>query len=366
MVGCGGSSNNPDEPPCNTADAAPATGICTAAEFNKIRDNLTADYKLLANIDLSDYAPWTPIGTSFDTFEGTLDGKGHTVSGLTFQENSDAQYIGLFGYINGADIENLKVKVEYNTDPINLKLNGEQSFGIIAGYATGANLAKITVSSAEPFTIYKTVNGKLYAGGLVGYVASSSSIEQSYSSVTFKATNNVTSAISYVGGIAGLNNNGEISNSYTTGDISANGNGETYAGGIVGHNKADINNTYATGDILANDDSKAYAGGIAGKTETNAKISNSVALNNNITASGVGTTNASRIALGGGLNNFALATVALKEKGLSRTVSSGLTSDDGASKDSGELTTQETWSNSANGLGWDFGIWKWVDNRPVL
>jgi len=369
MVGCGGSSNNPDEPDtCNTADAAPATGICTAADFDKIRDNLTANYKLLANIDLSkDYSDWTPIGvSSTKSFTGKLDGNGHTISGLNFKNTDNtAQYIGLFGYIGKkAEIKNLSVEVA-NAGQIALINDNEKYFGVIAGYANnGANLTKITVSSTAPFTI-QTGKNSLYAGGIVG-VANGAFIEKSSSYVTFNATNSYNDA--YAGGIVGLNtDSGAISNSYATGDISANGNGAAYAGGIAGYNDADITNTYTTGDILANDDSNAYAGGIAGYTTNGLLISNSAALNHNVTASGSGSITESRIADGGGTNNFALSTVTLN----TRTVSTDNANNaDGSARDSLSQSISD-WQNSVGGsgggLGWDFyTIWDWVNNRPVL
>jgi hypothetical protein len=374
MVGCGGSSNNPEGPTaCNTADAAPATGICTAADFNKIRDNLTTNYKLLANIDLSkDYSDWTPIGVNdIDSFTGTLDGNGYTISGLKFQNTNSALYTGLFGYIDNAEIENLNVEVA-NAGQIILSNSNDQYFGVIAGYANGANLTKITVSSTAPLTIQKsgTNGGSLYVGGVVG-TAKGALIKKSTSSTTFKATN-TNSAISYAGGIAGYNfNSGAISNSYTTGDISANGNGAAYAGGIVGYNRADINNTYTSGDILANDDITAYAGGIAALTSGGA-ISNSVALNKNITASGINTAEASRISYGGNLtNNFALSAVTLSDGSGTRSAptTSLASGNDGLNQNNTLTTSSAIWADAVtnSGLGWDFlDTWDWNVNRPVL
>lgn len=61
---------------------------------------------------------WTPIT---DEFTGTLDGLGHTISGLYINNTSDNQ--GLFGELNGT-VKNLIIKNSY--------VNGKTS-GLIAG-----------------------------------------------------------------------------------------------------------------------------------------------------------------------------------------------------------------------------------------
>ena len=54
--------------------------ITNAEQLNKIRQDLTAHYKLGANIDLSTITNWEPIGTEENPFTGTLDGDGYTIS----------------------------------------------------------------------------------------------------------------------------------------------------------------------------------------------------------------------------------------------------------------------------------------------
>ena len=55
---------------------------------------------LAADIDLTG-KDWTPIGTDYDnSYKGTFDGGGHTITGLTFTTNDE--YAGLFGWLNRA------------------------------------------------------------------------------------------------------------------------------------------------------------------------------------------------------------------------------------------------------------------------
>ena len=76
-----------------------ADGLMNVAELvngGKTDINITLD----KNIDLTGKG-WTPIGTSFDnSYKGTFDGGGHTITGLTVTTND--QFVGLFGYLNRA------------------------------------------------------------------------------------------------------------------------------------------------------------------------------------------------------------------------------------------------------------------------
>ncbi len=107
--------------------------IGTAAELSWLRDAVNANKSstyshhavLTADIDLG-YRPWTPIGTNKDsTYQGgfrcTLDGDGHTISGLSVTEpikgrigytSTTCGYAGLFGYTFSAVIKDLTVEGE--------------------------------------------------------------------------------------------------------------------------------------------------------------------------------------------------------------------------------------------------------------
>lgn len=84
--------------------------VTTAAEFNDVRNDLTAYYKQTADISLSGYANWTAIGVfSTSPFSGTYDGDGHKVTGLSITSTA-ANGNGLFGVVGaGGVIKNLGV-----------------------------------------------------------------------------------------------------------------------------------------------------------------------------------------------------------------------------------------------------------------
>ena len=91
--------------------------IATADQLNRVRDDLTAHYVLINDIDLSSYENWVPIG-SFKSrsdapedaeiphpdyaFTGTFDGAGHTISNLTVSCEAPMG-AGLFGCASGTE-----------------------------------------------------------------------------------------------------------------------------------------------------------------------------------------------------------------------------------------------------------------------
>ncbi len=91
--------------------------IATADQLNRIRDDLTAHYVLIDDVDLSGYENWVPIGAFRSksdapedaeiphpdyAFTGTFDGAGHTVSNLTVN-SEDPMGAGLFGCASGTE-----------------------------------------------------------------------------------------------------------------------------------------------------------------------------------------------------------------------------------------------------------------------
>jgi len=95
-----------------------------------------------------------------------------------------------------------------------------------------------------------------YVGGLVGHIESNASILNSYAIV------DVYSDGSYSGGLVGRNDFGLINNSHANGSVNSTSN---YAGGLAGlHGRDDfsiIDNSYASGEVYSEGD---YVGGLVG------------------------------------------------------------------------------------------------------
>jgi hypothetical protein len=106
------------------------------------------------------------------------------------------------------------------------------------------------------------VSGESDVGGLVG---------QNYGTVSNSySTGNVTGNYD-VGGLVATNDDGNISNSYSTGNVS----GESDVGGLVGQNEGTVSNSYSTGNVTGNYD----VGGLVG-TNDDGNISNSYSTGN--------------------------------------------------------------------------------------
>lgn len=189
-------------------------------------------FALSADIDLSDY-DWTPIGNTTYPFKGNFDGRGHCVSGLRVKiENTTSgdTYAGLFGCTSVGILRNLGVRLA----DAGIQANSTGGFayaGGIAGYAH--KIFNCYVEGEGRIEINSSSEFSYYAGGIVGYLDTGSSLANCYATVNVKIEPDGTV---YVGGIVGYgNSNSTISHTYATGDVET-GTGDyyRYAGGICG------------------------------------------------------------------------------------------------------------------------------------
>ena len=99
-----------------------------------VQKDMTLNCTLADNIDLTG-KDWTPIGTSFgNSYTGTFDGNGKTITGLTVT-GSD-RYTGLFGFIKGT-VKNV-VLTEIN-------ITSGTFVGGVAGWSFGGNIENCSV-----------------------------------------------------------------------------------------------------------------------------------------------------------------------------------------------------------------------------
>ncbi|HEY9165351.1 MAG TPA: GLUG motif-containing protein [Candidatus Kryptonia bacterium] len=280
-------------------------------------DSAWGDYYLqTADIDASSDTSWnsgagfTPIGGSGNSFAGTYDGGGHTISGLFISLSNSPWSVGMFASLyGGATVKNLGL--------VNVNITGATAVGGLAGIVNFSTVQNCYVSgtvhgsgtqlgglvgeasgTTNPSTIYAvitnshssaavtgdsddvggligslgtlaTVTGSYstgnvestnpanqYTGGLIGYASLVTSIRTSYS------TGNVTGK-NYVGGLVGIDNgvnttSSVIDSSYATGTVS----GATYVGGFIGESiETGITNSHSSGRVLATGN---YSGGFVG------------------------------------------------------------------------------------------------------
>lgn len=222
-----------------TDTSVPATGseyvleIGTYDQLVNFRNkvNAGASYsgmtvKLTADIDISERA-WTPIGAVYrrdinaksSVFQGTFDGQGHKITGLTntgfkissvFSGGNDTtpegykEYVfGLFGSVYNATIKDIvmaNVNIDLACDEKE-KVVGD-SVGAIVGFAAGNKETGVTIENCE-----------VLSGSIVGYDAVAGIVGRSYSGkITIENCKNAAtvSAIRRACGILGYTNTSYI------------------------------------------------------------------------------------------------------------------------------------------------------------
>ena len=227
-----------------------ADGLLNVAELvngGKTDINITLD----KNIDLTG-KDWTPIGTSFDnSYTGTFDGGGHTITGLTITTKD--QFVGLFGYLNRAGtVKNVVME--------GIQITSNHMFGNTGG------VAGFSWGTIENCSVSGSISGTVSVGGVVG-VQRDRPITGCSSSATVKGTINV-------GGVAGQTIFGAtLTACYATGNviIEIDRTENISGGGLVGFNDGvSLLSCYATGNVTSTGSSTGYVhiGGFLGNNYT--------------------------------------------------------------------------------------------------
>ena len=236
----------------NSIQNTVTAGVCIAPQTTAkatSRDYKDAYFLVTVDIDMSGYISmdgvynFLPIGTRSTQnqtelpFSATFDGGDNTITYVynvgSFYNVDGARknYVGLFGYLNGATISNLKVASNGGlsiTD--NSGIVGIEYVGGIAGYAVDSTLYNSVLAYGG------WVRGETYVGGIVGYGER----------ITIVSSEAVSSANlggeTYVGGIVGkwiVSNQSQIGGSvagqrYITPADQIDVMGIKYVGGIAG------------------------------------------------------------------------------------------------------------------------------------
>ena len=212
-----------------------------------------------------------PIGNSSTKFSGTFDGKNHTISNF----KTSGQYSGLFGYVNGATIQNLTVNVTNNA--------GATSAAGLVGVVNGT-------TTIRNCTMNGTISGTHQVGGFVGFAQGvyqdntlvlpcNLTIEGCTNNATVTTTsqasdNNRTSAGGFVGYVnAGatvtiksyIDENGQTKKSTNNGKISTTSSADNKGvGGFVGYSYGKITLTDCVNEKNATITGKERVGGLVG------------------------------------------------------------------------------------------------------
>lgn len=241
---------------CNTAHTSaaatrPVTGADWATRWTLLFDVdvsgsqgwLVSHYYIMMNdIDL-DTEDFIPIGhgatSNWRAFSGSFDGQGYRVYNGQVNLSAD-RYVGIFASVSG-NVSNLGSEID---------VTGYNYAGGIAGYMASGSYVDNCYATGNIENV--TANS---AGGLIG--SGLGSLSNSY------ATGNVISAGMYAGGLVGDFGAGTISNCYATGDAT----GPNRVGGLVGQTTGDttVEYSYSTGTPTATGSAPLFLGGFVGR-----------------------------------------------------------------------------------------------------
>lgn len=272
----------------NDADSGTVTAVFAIAvtdetDLDNVRNNLGADYIQVADIDLSGYLSWVPIGGGFDNkFTGSYNGNGKTISNLTIDTTNYYYGTGLFGTVTGT-IENVllnEADISYDTGCIgglagiltggavirnchvDVTLAGSHNSGGLIGRNFGGTIADC--SAVGTFNAdYSQPNNLNNLGGLVGY--NEGSISRCFADVFMNCEKH-----SFIGGLVGINMpDGEISQSYAVGDVTSDWLGDADCdnrniGGLIGSNIGNVDECYSAGTVNYTGEQDYMAGGLIG------------------------------------------------------------------------------------------------------
>ena len=213
------------------------------------QSDLTLNLTLAADITLPVVAAgesnWTAMGTSEYTYTGTIDGCGHTITGLRI--NNSLEYQGFVGKLGeGGTVKNLTF-----ADAV---LSVGQFSGIVAGGA-GGTIENCHVKEGSSIT-----GSEGYIGGIVGSALSSGGVIGCTNAATVTEGNGSTRG--YVGGIVGTNTLSQVFGCLNHGSVT----GYSLVGGIAGKSdRADIVACGNTAEVVATSTSGTIrVGGIIG------------------------------------------------------------------------------------------------------
>ena len=214
---------------------------------------------------------FTPISTNADidfAFNGNFDANGYSIYGLTIETNYQSNfvnYVGLFGYVDGSRIINLKLEDSYidvTDKPI------EQIYvGALAGVANNATIRLVdvnkTVNTRLGEIVIKSNSSQTTSASVGGFVgnATQTTIEHVTNYLNVSANEQNVTLGGFIGSVSGNVTIDQISNSNNITITQA-----QCVGGIIGsmvNNNNSLTNAFFNGNIVAS--STSVLGGIVGQ-----------------------------------------------------------------------------------------------------
>lgn len=255
-----------------------ATTITTWAELDDIRNDLSGDYVLGNDLDQNSEgyntyasssansgAGWDPIGDGTTPFTGSLDGDGFSIKDINIIRDTD--YLGLFGAITGAALNNITI------EDISITSNSASYIGSLVG-SSPFSLSASTITNCHAVNPVFVLGGCNYIGGLIGEIEDHGIVTLCSATGVDIDWDEVNSSY-FIGGLIGwATNNIQCTKSYATGTITA---ADDYIGGLIGFSSGNgtFENCWADVDITETSEfgDGVHIGGFMGEEQGAATIS---------------------------------------------------------------------------------------------
>lgn len=211
--------------------------ITNADQLFDVRNDLTACYKLMNDIDLGAWIEednptygWNPIGNATTPFKGSFNGNCHSIKNLRISR-SGSDDVGLFGCVVNANIQLVCL--------VNVNIEGGSNVGGIAGRIL-EDLGTVGSVIRDNIIVGGIIQGQDAIGGVVGSVLSMKYYDRDYPQYSHNIIgNNVMVDLiggNRLGGICGVID-GERNSYYTTcTSICVNVTDNSYKGEMIGNN----------------------------------------------------------------------------------------------------------------------------------
>ena len=174
---------------------------------------------------------------SQNSFAGTFDGCGHTISNLYYTNTNTMNYnlAGLFGYVKTLNTVACTPTIKnLNLTNVDVTASGGNAGGLVGGTAGSSTKGYVTLANCSVSGSVTALASVQRAGGLIGSAASYLTVENcSFVGIvdsTVASTSNV-----YFGGIAGYSDGyATFTDCYAAGTVSTVGSGSN-VGGLLGY-----------------------------------------------------------------------------------------------------------------------------------
>lgn len=208
--------------------------VMSNSKFLNYEINLTSD------IDCENNS-LTPFGTEKKAFSGKFNGNKHTISNLNIS-SADQKNVGLFGYTLLAQISNVIFDNVTIFESSETTRTTDKSYGILVGKSDVSTIHNIEIKDTCIIDLQGNLDYDTAVGGLAGVVSGGSFISDisSHAKVNTTLSQTTSSAVIYIGGVAGTIENtifqNTVSNSNINSNISNNflNQSSVYVGGTAG------------------------------------------------------------------------------------------------------------------------------------